>query len=187
MPEYRRYYVPGGTIFFTVVTHERRDLFSQALARDCLRYAIETIRSKRPFDMPAFVLLPDHLHCLWTLPPGDSAYSVRWRRIKEEFTKKYMQAGGSEGRRSASRRRRKERGIWQQRFWEHTIEDEHDFERHFDYIRYNPVKHGCVDRPCDWPYSSFHRWVDRGVYPIEWGRLSDGPLDFDDLDETEME
>src|SRR5262245_12920126 len=118
MSNYRRYFVPGGTIFFTVVTHQRRPFLTESLARDCLRLAIETVRAKRPFGILAVVLLPDHLHALWTLPGGDTAYSVRWRRIKEEFTVRYLQSGGREGRRSTSRQSRQERGVWQRRFWE---------------------------------------------------------------------
>ena len=146
-----------------------------------------TIRAKRPFAIPAFVLLPDHLHAIWELPRGDAAYPVRWRRIKEEFTERFLEGGGWEGPRSSSRLRHQERSVWQRRFWEHTIDDEDDFEHHFDYIHYNPVKHGLVQCPRDWRYSSFHRWVKRGVYDPDWGCASHGPLPFDDLDETAME
>jgi putative transposase len=112
---------------------------------------------------------------------------MRWRRIKEEFTEKYLAEGGEEGHTSSSRVRRKERGIWRRRFWEHTIVDETDFERHVDYIHYNPVKHGLVACPRDWPYSSFQRWVQREAYPPDWGGAEHGPIRFDDLDETAME
>jgi putative transposase len=124
------------------------------------------------------------LHALITLAPGDDRYATRWRRIKEEFTRNYLAGGGREGERSQSRKRQRERAIWQRRFWEHTIVDEEDFERHFDYIHYNPVKHGYVKSPIDWPYSSFHRWVKRGVYEATWGRDA---LPFDDLAESAME
>jgi putative transposase len=184
MSDYRRYYVPGGTYFFTIVTHERRPILTTDLARRCLHEAIETVRKKRPFEVPAIVLLPDHWHMMLTLPTGDDRYATRLRRIKEEFTKLFLDGGGSEGDRSLSRQKRSERGVWQRRFWEHTIEDEEDFDRHFDYIHYNPVKHGCTTSPCHWPYSSIHRWVQHGVYEIGWGR---GTLDFSDLDETAME
>jgi putative transposase len=153
MPEYRRHYIPGAMVFFTVITHEKRPLFTEPLARTCLRQAIEKIRKTRPFALDAIVLLPDHLHTLWTLPVSDGNFSVRWRRIKEEFTEQYLLAGGQESPRSASRQRRQERGIWQRRFWEHIIRDEVDFERHLDYIHYNPVKHGLVACPRDWPFS----------------------------------
>jgi len=185
MSEYRRYFVAGGTYFFTVVAHERRPFLCEPLARKFLGEAFRTIQRKRPFEMPAIVLLPDHVHVLWTLPPGDDKYPTRWRRIKEEFTKKYLANGGTEGPISESREARGGRGIWQLRYWEHVIRDETDFDRHFDYIHYNPVKHGYAKSPGAWPYSSFHRWVDRGVYEPDWG--SSEPLDFSDLDETAME
>lgn len=187
MPEYRRNYVPGGTLFFTVVTHERRRFLTTPLARRCLREAILTIQAKRPFEIVGIVLLPDHLHAIWTLPGGDADYSTRWRRIKEEFTILYLAKGGTEGRRSTSRRKRQERGIWQRRFWEHTIESDAELERHLDYTHYNPVKHGLVENPRDWPYSSFHRWVQKGAYDVNWGCAASGLMKFDDLDETAME
>jgi putative transposase len=174
-------------VFFNVVTYQRRPILTTALGRRCLREAIVTIRTRRPFEIPAFVLLPDHLQAIWALPRGDAAYSVRWRLIKEDFTVRFLDGGGQEVPRSASRRRRKERGIWQRRFWEHTIDDEDDYDHHFDYIHYNTVKHRLVRCPRDWPYSSFHRWVDRDVYDPDWGCASHGPPCFDDLDETLME
>ena len=187
MPEYRRYYVDGAMVFFTLVTHGRRKLFDEELARSCLHNALVTVGKKRPFTIDAVVLLPDHLHMIWTLPAGDGDFSVRWRRIKSEFTKCYLSAGGHEGPRSSSRRKRNERGIWQRRFWDHVIRDELDFERHLDYIHYNPVKHGLVQNACDWPYSSFQRWVERGVYEPNWGSAETSVLKFDDLDEPAME
>jgi putative transposase len=187
MPNYRRYLVEGGTYFFTVVIHRRRPLLGSSPGRKCLRNAIETVRERHPFEIPALVLLPDHLHMIWTLPRANADYSLRWRRIKEEFTKQFLTDGGQEADRSASRRKRNERGVWQRRFWEHLIETEDDFERHLEYIHYNPVKHGLVDSPVDWPYSSFHRWVQRGVYAAGWGRKSAGILRFADLDESAME
>ncbi|MCY2988467.1 MAG: transposase [Planctomycetota bacterium] len=187
MSNYRRYFVPGGTYFFTIVTHLRRKLFAEQRCRDWLYQAFTTIRATKPFDMPALVLMPDHLHAIWTLPPGDAKYSTRWRRIKEEFTQAFLDGGGREGPVSAARRKRGVRGVWQIRFWEHTIDDEHDFERHFDYIHYNPVKHGLVSCPRDWLHSSFHRSVERGVYGADWGRMEAGTLSFDDLNETAME
>jgi putative transposase len=121
------------------------------------------------------------------LPPGDDAYDARWGWIKKEFTKEYLACGGKEQPISQSRRKHGEKGIWQRRYWEHTLDDEHDYERHFDYIHYNPVKHGYADCPKDWEFSSFHRWAMAGVYPLEWGCNKHGPLNFDDLDETAME
>jgi putative transposase len=137
MSDYRRYFVPGGTYFFTIVTHQRRPILTSELARRCLHDAIDTVRVKRSFEIPAIILLPDHWHVMIALPPGDDRYATRLRRIKEEFTENYLAAGGVDGKRSPSRRKRKERGIWQRRFWEHTIDGEDDFDRHFDYIHYN--------------------------------------------------
>ena len=187
MPNYRRFYVPGGTYFFTLVTRRRRPTFADARAVEILGRKFRECQADWPFTINALVLLPDHLHAIWTLPPGDDGYSQRWGWIKKEFTKEWLAAGGEEAWVSPARRRRHDRGIWQTRFWEHTIEDEHDFDQHFDYTHYNPVKHGHARCPRDWPHSSFHRWVREGVYEPEWGCLSHGVLDFSDLDETAME
>jgi putative transposase len=173
--------------FFTVVTHQRRPLLTSTPGIDCLRTSFRTILEKFPFQLDAIVMLPDHLHALWTLPENDADYSTRWRRIKGEFTKSYLQAGGEEGIRSSSRRRRHERGIWQRRFWEHQIRNELDLERHADYLHYNPVRHGLVSCPRDWPYSSFHQWVAEGIYAPDWGSATSGLLRFNDLDELAME
>jgi putative transposase len=187
MPDYRRFTIPGATVFFTVVTHERRRFLTDPLARRCLRMAFRVVRARYPFEVHSIVLLPDHLHALWILPPGDPGYPLRWRRIKEEFTRRYLAGEGEEGPGSASRGVRNERGVWQRRFWEHTIRDEEDFERHCDYIHYNPVKHGLVECPRDWAYSSFHRWVRRGAYPRDWACSSEGPAHLDLPDDTGME
>jgi putative transposase len=169
MPDYRRWYVAGGTFFFTLATHCRRPMLNSALARRCLREAIETIRTKWPFELVAFVLLPEHLHTIWTLPPGDALYPIRWKRIKEEFTRSYLEAGGREIRPSMSRLRHDERGVWQRRYWEHTVRDEDDLKRCVDYVHWNPKKHGYVANIRDWPWSSFHRFVTLGEYATEWG------------------
>jgi putative transposase len=118
----------------------------------------------RPFGIDAIVILPDHLHCLWTLPPGDADYSVRWARIKQAFSRRIPWGE----RRRASRIAKRERGLWQRRCWEHSIADSDDLKHHVDYIHYNPVKHGHVDSVVDWPHSSFHRYVRMGVYPPDW-------------------
>ena len=169
MPNYRRNYVPGGTCFFTLVTHERRPILTSPLGRRCLRAAIQTVRRRRPFAVVGIVLLPDHLHTVWTLPPGDARYPTRLRRIKEAFTEAFLSAGGAEGGRSASRVSRGERAVWQRRFWEHTVRDEDDLARCLDYLHFNPVKHGLVSGVRDWPWSSFHRYVEAGDYPPGWG------------------
>ncbi|MEX0703393.1 MAG: transposase [Planctomycetales bacterium] len=187
MADYRRWRVAGGTLFFTLVAHSRAPLFRDESARTLLGEKLRDCQAEWPFEINAIVLLPEHLHAIWTLPPGDAAYPKRWAWIKKEFTKDWLAAGGVEQEVSAARRERGERGVWQVRYWEHTIRDEHDFDRHFDYIHYNPVKHGLVANPRDWPHSSFHRWVKQGVYDLDWGRSLDGPLHFDDLDATAME
>lgn len=175
MPNYRRNYVPGGTYFFTLVMHERRPILTTDLGRRSLRQALEKVREKRPFEIVAMVLLPDHLHTIWTLPPGDDKYSIRWARIKEEFTRVYLQGGGAEGTLSQSRLRHRERAVWQRRFWEHTCRDEDDLKRFFDYLHWNPVKHGLVARVRDYPWSSFHRWVKLGEYSEHWGEVDPCP------------
>jgi putative transposase len=161
--------VPGGSYFFTVVTYRRAKLFSHETARTLLGNVFRECAAAWPFETAAIVLLPDHLHTIWTLPPGDANYPARWSWIKKEFTKAWLAASGREQRPTAGVRREHRRGIWQRRYWEHTIEDEDDFERHFDYLHFNPVKHGYVRSPCEWPWSSFHRWVKAGVYDRAWG------------------
>jgi putative transposase len=170
MSEYRRWYVPGGMCFFTVVTQGRIPTFHDPVAVRLLGEVMRTVRAKYPFRSIAVVVLPDHLHCVWSLPRGDANYSGRWRWIKGAFTERWLLAGGSESSPSASRVRNGERGVWQRRFWEHQIQDELDLERHIDYIHYNPVKHRYAARPADWPWSSFLRHVRLGQYPADWGR-----------------
>jgi len=171
MPDYRRAFIPGGTYFFTVVTFERRHILTSELSRPILREAIEYIRELHPFTVDAICLLPDHLHCIWTLPDGDTNYSTRWSAIKALFSKKYLAGGGQASERSNSRSRKGEVAIWQRRFWEHAVRDGDDFNRHVDYIHYNPVKHGLVENPRDWQWSSFHRYVRAELYESEWGAV----------------
>ena len=144
MPEYRRWYVPGGTFFFTLVTNERQPILCTDLARPCLREAIDTVGADWPVEWVAVVLLPDHLHTVWTLPAGDNRYPIRWKRIKEEFTRRYLKAGGSEIAPTASRLRHAERGVWQRRYWEHKVRDEADLKRCVDYIHWNPKSTGTL-------------------------------------------
>jgi REP-associated tyrosine transposase len=127
--------------------------------------AFHRVQDELPFRMEAIVVLPDHLHCLWTLPPADADFSTRWKRIKALFSAGVPRTEP----RSASRIAKGERGVWQRRFWEHTVRDDEDWRRHVDYIHYNPVKHGYAARVADWPYSSFHRYVRVGAYPRDWG------------------
>jgi putative transposase len=138
-------------------------------ARNNLRWALLDVKKRFPFTIDAICLLPDHLHCIWTLPDGDANYSVRWKEIKRLFSKKCINIVGTAELRSASREKRKEVMVWQRRFWEHTLRDEEDLQRHLDYIHYNPVKHGLVQRVKDWQWSSFHRYVRMGCYDADWG------------------
>lgn len=157
--------VAGGVYFFTLALAERRGSALLVDRIDALRDAFRRTRRDHPFAMPAIVVLPDHLHCLWRLPSGDGNFPLRWRLIKSRFSR--GAAGGE--RRSDSRVRKGERGIWQRRYWEHLIRDDADYRHHLDYIHYNPVKHGLVAGAADWPYSSFRQWVRQGVYPADWG------------------
>jgi putative transposase len=175
MPNYLRNYVPGGIYSFTVVTHQRRPLFDVENNRELLADAMRSVRLKRPFEIVAMVLLPDHLHCIWTLPPEDADFSNRWRQIKEAFTRKYLKAGGQEAEISDSRILHAERGVWQRRFWEHTCRDQDDLNRCIDYIHWNPVKHGLVTRVKDYPWSTFHKYVQDGIYAADWGQLDPYP------------
>ena len=147
----------------------------RAQARELLHAAIQTVRAARPFDLVATVLLPDHLHAVWTLPEDDADYSTRWRQIKEAFTRLHRDQGGVDGTPSASRQRRAERAVWQRRFWEHTCRDQDELNRCIDYIHWNPVKHGLVREVRAYPWSSFHRYVEQGDYPLDWGAADPYP------------
>jgi putative transposase len=165
--QYRRAWLPGGTWFFTVNLAERLENRLLVDRIDLLRLAFRKVRQGHPFDLDAVVILPDHLHCIWTLPPNDADFSNRWGLIKGYFSR----AIEKDERISESRSRRGERGVWQRRFWEHLIRDDKDFNRHVDYIHWNPVKHGWVRRVADWPHFSFHDYVRRGLYQQNWGDL----------------
>ena len=165
---YRRLRIEGASYFFTVVTYERQRLFSNSTTVDLLTDAIAAVRERHPFEIDAQVFLPDHLHAIWTLPDGDANYATRWRLIKECFTRAYCKRHGVPERTGVARMRG-EQPIWQRRFWEHAIRDERDFSDHVDYVHYNPVRHGLVGAPCDWPHSTFANWVERGVYEVTWG------------------
>ena len=163
MSEYRRLRVPGGMYFFTVNLLDRgSSLLTEHIG--ALRDAIRVAKASRPFHIDAWVVLPDHMHCVWTLPGGDVDYSTRWKNIKREFSSSLPKIETI----STSRIARGERGIWQRRFWEHTIRDDDDYAAHIDYIHINPFKHGLVQQVSYWPYSSFHRFVARGIYPRDW-------------------
>ena len=164
MSDYRRARVPGATYFFTVNLRDRR---SGLLVREVelLRATVRATKARHPFHIDAWVVLPDHMHCLWTLPEGDADFALRWKVIKFAFAKRLSPTEA----RSATLLARGERGIWQRRYWEHLIRDERDYASHMDYLHFNPVKHGHVARVSDWPYSSFHRAVRQGLYPADWG------------------
>ncbi len=164
MPQYRRWRQAGGTYFFTVNLQDRRQrlLVDQV---DALRAAVAAVKKVHPFDIDASVILPNHLHMIWTLPKGDDDFSTRWRLIKTRFSIRFSAATS----RRSSKQHKREKGIWQRRFYEHLIRDDHDLNEHIDYIHFNPVKHGHADRPVDWPYSSIHRFIRQGTLTADWG------------------
>jgi putative transposase len=168
VPEYRRARVPGGTCFFTLNTFWRGKFLVREPSRNALREGIETARATLPFAIVAWVLMPEHLHCIWRLPEGDADYPKRWAIIKRSVSKQCGHLVLLGAALSQSKLARNESVVWQRRFCEHLIRDDLDLQRHVDYIHYNPVKHGHVARVADWPYSSFHRYVEQGVYPQDW-------------------
>lgn len=169
MSKYRRMFVTGGTYFFTLVTHERQPLFVDPRAVKLLGQVLRDCRRQWPFETVAMVVMPDHLHAIWNMPRGDTKYSQRWGWIKKEFSKAWRALGNVVDSPSMAAVAERRLAVWQRRFWEHTIRDEDDFDQHFHYVHYNPVKHGYVDCPGDWLSSTFHRWVACGVYPMDWG------------------
>ena len=169
MSNYRRYFVAGGTFFFTIVTYGRRPLFADTNNVALLRNVIREVKAEQPFEICAAVVLPDHMHFIWSLPRGDDDYSKRMGRIKVKFTRGYHRGPALVQDISSSRIKRRESNIWQRRFWEHTIDDEDEFGKYFDYIHFNPVKHGLASCPHLWEASTFHHWVHRGVYESSWG------------------
>jgi putative transposase len=175
MSAYRRYFIPGATYFFTVVTYQRRQFLTGPMARTCLGSALREVRAARPFQTVAMVLMPDHLHAVWSLPRGDADYPTRWARIKETFTLTFLANGGAEGPRSTSQIRRRERAVWQRRYWEHTCRDEDDLQQCIDYIHWNPVKHGLAKDVRDYPWSTFHQYLQRGEYDQDWGQINPCP------------
>lgn len=163
MSRYRRSLVAGGTFFFTVTLSDRRStLLTEQIDR--LREVYGRVQREHPFETVAICVLPDHLHAVWTLPADDADFSLRWSLIKAGFSRGIA----ASIRRSASKVIKREKGIWQRRFWEHQIRDDLDLQRHVDYIHFNPVKHGHVGSVADWPYSSYQRYVQRGIYPPDW-------------------
>jgi len=161
--QYRRANTAGGTYFFTVNLAERkRTLLTDHI--DMLRSAIRYVKRRHPFNIDAVVVLPDHLHTIWTLPENDANFAMRWSLIKAGFSRALPKTE----RINNSRRKKRERGIWQRRYWEHQIRDDIDFHRHVDYVHNNPVKHGYVRNPADWLYSSIHVYIRTGKIPASW-------------------
>jgi putative transposase len=163
MVHYRRNFIPGGTYFFTVTLADRRStLLTDHIAP--LRAAIRTAKAEQRFEIDAIVILPEHLHAVMTLAPGDADFPRLWRRLKGHFTQTLLAEGIA-----IPQTANGEHQLWQRRFWEHTIRDDTDFARHVDYVHFNPVKHRLVPRVADWPHSSFHRFVQAGTLPEDWG------------------
>ena len=167
MPNYRRNRVKGGCYFFTInlLKRHQNQLLIQKI--DLLRDVVRRVRARYPFHIDGWVVLPDHMHCIWTLPQNDYDYTKRIRLIKTFFSKEIPKT--EQEQRSCVRQQKGERGIWQRRYWEHTIRDEKDYAAHMNYLHYNPVKHGYVDKVMDWPYSTFRHHVQNGLYPLSWG------------------
>lgn len=177
MPNYRRAYIKGGTYFFTVVTYNRNKILCTEANQKNLDASINETCEEYPFVIEAWALLPDHIHCIWTLPPGDNNFSKRWQMIKSRFTMRYSKGKNEIWTTSESRKKRGEQEVWQRRFWEHLIRDEKDFEKHCHYIHYNPVKHGYVKAPKDWQFSTFNKFVKRGIYGVDWGARGEIVMD----------
>lgn len=165
--QYRRAFIPGGTYFFTLVTFRRQPIFADPHAVGFLRGALRRTMERMPFTIVASVVLPDHMHFIWTLPTDNSDFSTRWRLIKSDFTRHWCKRGAVSE--NASRLKKGEQDVWQRRFWEHAIRDDEDLMRHVEYVHYNPVKHGLVKSAVDWEYSSFRKYEEEGLYAVDWG------------------
>lgn len=168
MPDYRRWHHPGATYFFTVTTENRRKILTTPAGRSCLHAAFNETRTRLLFDLWAIVLLPDHLHCIWIMPPDDDDFSTRWSMIKRRFSQRWRAANDTPSVNSPSKTRKRELGVWQRRFWEHLIRNERELNAYRDYIHLNPVKHGLVDDPHDWQWSSVHRHLRLGWLDENW-------------------
>jgi putative transposase len=162
MPEYRRYYQNGATYFFTIVTFQRQPIFKEDSNVKLLMDCLDKIMRTHPFEINASVILPDHLHMIWTFPGHDCDFSTRWNLIKGNFSRGFKD---SEVISTKSRLKKRERAVWQRRFWEHLIRDQNDYNDLCDYIHYNPVKHGYTNSPLEWKYSTFKQFVEKGLFP----------------------
>lgn len=180
MPNYRRNRVPGATYFFTANLFDRHSMLLVSHI-EALRDAVRRVRQSAPFHIDAWVVLPDHMHCMWTLPEGDDNFPARWRAIKIRFSKSLPR----QEKPTDAMRRRGERGIWQRRYWEHTIRDDRDYASHMDYIHFNPVKHEVASDPAGWPFSSFRRCVDAGLYPANWLGTAQEPANTGERDNVQ--
>ena len=169
MSRYRRANTAGATYFFTVVTYRRQRFLCDEDVRDALKHAIQKVRTDYPFTIDAWVLLPDHIHSIWTLPPNDANFALRWQLIKRYVSRACRARLNHTEWMSASKTKHRELTIWQRRYWEHQIRDDNDYAKHMDYLHFNPLKHGLVNNVKDWPYSTFHRYVKAGVYDERWG------------------
>lgn len=169
MSHYRRANQAGATYFVTVVTYRRRAFLCDEEVLNALRDAIDKTRAKYPFTIDAWVILPDHMHAIWTLPPDDTDFANRWRLIKRYVTLACGNALHQPDLMTASKTKHRESTLWQRRYWEHLIRDDDDYAKHMDYMHFNPVKHGLVNQVIDWPHSSFLRYVKQGVYGADWG------------------
>ena len=176
MSSYRRSNVAGGSYFFTVVTERRQRILTDDAVRFALREAITKVRLERPFQIDGWVLLPDHLHAIWTLPEGDTDFSTRWRLIKSAVTRTVGEIYFRPEWHTKLRAKKHCGTIWQHRYWEHLIQDADDFRHHMNYLHFNPVRHGLVKNVADWPYSSFHRLVEQGIYAKDWSGISLQPI-----------
>lgn len=161
MATFRRAWIPGGTYFFTLATWRRQPLLTHPDAVTALREAFRSVREEHAFEIDALVVLPDHMHAIWTLPPDDADFARRWAMVKRRVSQRTAHLVRKPV--SASMTKRRETGVWQRRYWEHSIRDDTDLRRHVDYIHFNPVKHGYARRVADWPYSTFHRYVADGA------------------------
>lgn len=168
MSRYRRANTKNATYFFTVVTYRRQTFLCDDLVRNALRNAISKVQAQYPFTIDAWVLLPDHMHAIWTLPENDANFSLRWQLIKRYVTRECGAFLNRPEWINASKAKHQEATLWQRRFWEHQVRDINDYKIHMDYCHFNPVKHGLVKRVQDWPYSSFHKQVGLGLYPLDW-------------------
>ena len=168
MSHYRRANTPNATYFFTVVTYRRQIFLCDEPVRNALRNAIRKTQAQYPFKIDAWVLLPDHMHTIWTLPENDPNFSLRWQLIKRYVTRECGATLNRPEWLNTSKTKHKESTLWQRRFWEHQIRDDNDYQTHMDYCHFNPVKHDLVKQVQDWPYSSFHKQVGLGAYSIDW-------------------